>query len=476
MSKTYRKKFATRQRFMRIAFGAFLMVGLFAFLVFGGLASFFTSGNLLGFSLAAPMMGVVATDEEFKKTVLDTVTAAKQKVLDIAPKVDDLVAKFDNLDKSTKKSFEELTLVKNKANEDHLAMTQAVEKVLKQLSLERRAAYGNPVDRITNNEQLRTELNLLVRRAIPTAGCEAAIATLQKALGTTVTPGSTLVPTDALANEIYSTLQSYGVWNTFAVRRVGVVTTRFPVSTARPVMLFVDEAAQIGADATKAGTQVQLVIKKGAVLLLVSRELIRDANFDVTSMVLDDFAQAGAYRLDCMALAADGTADNVNGAYSGIFKAGTAFVAAAGNTKVEKLQLEDFLGTILAVDAQVLQRPCNWWMHNQQLIRTLAVRDGNRRPLFMTALEAPTARGIGSILGFPVIPAAAAPNTNAAGSKVMAFGEAAANVVGIRQDMEFDSSAEFKFDYDQMAYRGILRAGTILRNAGSIAVLTLPNA
>jgi HK97 family phage major capsid protein len=107
-------------------------------------------------------------------------------------------------------------------------------------------------------------------------------------------------------------------------------------------------------------------------------------------------------------------------------------------------------------------------------VRALSVRDGNKRPLFMTALEAPAAGGIGSILGYPVVPASAAPTTNAASAKVAAFGDPQGQVVGIRNDFEFAASEHHRFDYDQIAYRGLARFGNKIRSATAFAVLTLP--
>src|SRR5262245_1327260 len=51
-------------------------------------------------------------------------------------------------------------------------------------------------------------------------------------------------------------------------------------------------------------------------------------------------------------------------------------------------------------------------MHPQQVARTLGVKDLNGRPIFLTAIEAPSFGVVGSILGYPLTMAAVLPTTN----------------------------------------------------------------
>lgn len=478
ISKTYRRKFASKKTKLCAAMALALLciVGLFLGQALFGSAKITAGDDFAGLMLL-PMLGQVVTDEQFKKSVTDTLTEVKDAVTGKIKEVkDDLVAKYDNLAKDTKKAFEDLTLVKNKANESHEAVMLAIQKVNVQMQRERRMASGDPIQRIQQNDELRTRLNLAIRLQIPASYQGDSIAVLTKALGTGATPGSTMVMTDELLNEIYSVLETYGVWRSFKVTRLGTKLQRLPVATARPIALFVDEAAEIAADANKAGTEESLTPKKAAVMQYISGELLKDSSFDVSAMVLEDFGEAMGYRMDWCALNGTGVANDTNGSMTGIFTGGTTVTAAAGHIKVETTTFEDWINVILGVDAAVLQRAASWWMHNQILVRSLAVRDGNNRPLFQTALEAPTARGIGSILGYPVIPAAAAPTANTVGSKVAVFGDNNANVVGIRNDFEFAASEHHRFNFDQIAYRGLARFGTKIRKASAFGVLKLPNA
>ena len=154
-------------------------------------------------------------------------------------------------------------------------------------------------------------------------------------------------------------------------------------------------------------------------------------------------------------------------------------MAANGNTTVEATQLEDWQNALLTVSPQVLKRRAVWWMHPQVLIRALAVRDKNGRPLFQTYTEAPTPGGIGNILGYPVKPVAVGPTTNTAGNPVAAFGDPDGQAVGLRQDIEFATSDDIKFAENMRAFRCLMRAGVKLKTVADsttlkpISVLTL---
>lgn len=269
-------------------------------------------------------------------------------------------------------------------------------------------------------------------------------------------------------------LALYGKWNTLGVRRMGTKLTRLPIKTARPVANFIlTEAGPISDDTNVAGTEVTLQVLPIAVLLNVSRQVIDDALFDVTEIVLNDFVQAYNQRLDFAAFAANGTADGLNGGMTGIFNFWTAAVAANGNTNAAGLQLEDFMRVLLSVDAVTLERPGTaWWLHPQMLVRFLGVKDKNGRPLFLNALEAPTPSGIGSILGYPVHLCHAAPNVDGAGKPVAAFGDPDSLVVGIREDFGFEATDAYRWNTYERSFRGVGRAGVKGRIATGGAVLT----
>jgi HK97 family phage major capsid protein len=403
---------------------------------------------------------------EFQAKVLETVGKVKTTT-------EELTKNYDNLQKETKSAFEELTKLKNEQAASQGELTLAIKKLTLRMGQELRLANGDPIQRIKADPEKRNLLNAAVRMA-----CKAPLSAVHRTtLGEDATPGSTMI-VDALADDIYDTLAGYGAWSSFDVRRVGTKTTKFPVKTARAAANFIlTEGGDITEDTAKAGTSVDLTLEVIGALLPVSRQLLDDSEFDVTSDVLGDFAEAIAYRLDWACLQADGGADATDGNMTGIFGGGgTAAAAAAGNVTTETTDLEDWIKCLTTVDAGILSRPCKWWMNPQILVRALGVKDSNGRPIFLTALEAPAAGSIGSILGYPVVAAHAAPTANAANAKIAVFGDPGGLVVGMRNGFEMEQSDHAGFTTYERYFRGVARAGVKVRRSQAFAVLTLPGA
>jgi HK97 family phage major capsid protein len=414
--------------------------------------------------------GVALPEKEFQDKSLALMEQAKTGV-------EKLTQDFDRLDKETKKNFEDLTRLKN--NQGSLEDTlKAIQKVNLSLANERRMAFGTPIQRICNDPEKRARFNAWVRMAVDNNGDMTKIAKeLMKALGEDSSPGSTLINAE-LAQDIYDSLAMYGAWNTLGVRRLGTKIQKLPIKTVRPIAyVLMSEGDTLADDANKAGTSVDLEVEIIAVLLNVSMQLIQDSEFDITSDILNDFAEAFAYRLDFLAFAANGTstgtAAKLHGGMTGLFNFGTAAAAASGNTTVETLDFEDVTKCRLTVDSGVNSRATKWWMHPFILTRMLSIKDSNGRPIFLTALEAPTPGAIGSILGSPVVLVEAAPSTNSASAKVAVYGDPQAYCVGIRQDFTFESSDHHKWNTLQRSFRGYGRAGTKGRKASALATLTL---
>lgn len=95
-------------------------------------------------------------------------------------------------------------------------------------------------------------------------------AIVTKALGEDSGVGANLI-TPELATEIYNTLATYGIWNTFAVRRMGTKQRKLIVNTERPVANFIlTEGGTISDDSTKANTSVMAEVEVVAALMLIS--------------------------------------------------------------------------------------------------------------------------------------------------------------------------------------------------------------
>jgi HK97 family phage major capsid protein len=403
------------------------------------------------------------TDPE--KKLLAGVTAAGKQM-------DALTTQVDQWHTDTKKAAEDFTKAKNDfdgLSSSVKAFEQTIAKFRMQMACEKRMAFGDPIQRIVADEEKRTLVNALVRSVLAPLGVKMSEAH-QKALSEGSTPGSTYLKSD-LAKDIYDVLSSYGIWNTLSVERLGTLTTNFPVATADPIAQFIDEAGAISDDTNIAGSTVAATVKKIAVALYLSRELLQDSEYDVTSRVMKMFGRATAKRMDYAAFRADGTADATNGGFTGLFQFGTLVTAASGNTTMETLDFEDITSVLLTPGEEILNTAARWWLHQHILIRLLHIKDSNGRPIFLTALEAPAPNSVGTILGYPVTTGNICPTTNSAGSRVLSFGDPDGFAVGIRQDLEIASSEHVRFLNDQVTFRGVARASFKGKAATSFGVL-----
>jgi hypothetical protein len=89
------------------------------------------------------------------------------------------------------------------------------------------------VQRILADPEKKCLLNGMIRKAL---GAPLS-ADHQKALGSGSAPGSTYI-NDSLDTDIYDSLGTYGIWNTFDVKTVSTLNNKFLVKTARPSALF----------------------------------------------------------------------------------------------------------------------------------------------------------------------------------------------------------------------------------------------
>ncbi len=412
--------------------------------------------------------GAALAEAEFQKKVL-----SNQRVM--KTEQEKLLTSYDNLDKETKKTFEELTKVKNQFggyDSEFKRIDLLVKKLQLQLALEGRMANGGNTlsvgQRLIRDEEKARQVFAQVARAIgmPQAA--------ERALGEDSSPGSTLI-NDELSTDIYDSLMRFGAWSTLGVRAVGTKGHKIPVKTAIPVANFIlTEGDTIADDSNKAGTQVALEMEVIAVLLNVSLQLIEDGEIDVVADVLDDFVEALNHRLDFACFSGAGTANATHGGITGLFGFGTAATATATRTTIAATKYDDWLKCLTTVDAVVLSRPARWWMHPTLMAAAIGVKDDNGRPIFQTALESPQAGGLLNLFGYPVTPVGAAPSTNAASAKVAAFGDPRAFAVGVRKQFTIEESDHARWNTLQRSFRGHGRADAAGLKASALAVMTLP--
>jgi HK97 family phage major capsid protein len=402
-------------------------------------------------------------EAEFQKKVIggiETVTG-KTEVLETAQQK--ILADVTRLDGETKRALEDLTKVKGNVNE----FSQTLARVQGLLKREERAAFGDPIARISASEEHGRYLVANFKRAagLPLTAVEkTAITGIDSGIGAAVIPQET-------SNMIYDALLRYGQWSTLGVMPIGSRTQIVPLVSARPTAYWVAQGAQITEGAVT-GTSVTLTIKEAAAWLPVANAQLEDADPSFGGYLADLLAQAVAYRMDWACFAADGTNDTTDGAFTGIAVGGTAAGAASGNVSVATLDYDDFVKCLTTVDAGVLGRQAKWWIHPTILAKITLIKDSNGRPIFQNALEAPSPGAIGSICGYPVIVTGTMPSTDSTSSVVAVFGDPQAQAVGVRKNIQFDQSADFQFDYNRTAFRTIMRGGTVTKLATGLAKLT----
>lgn len=292
-----------------------------------------------------------------------------------------------------------------------------------------------------------------------------------KALTEGATPGSYTID-DRLHTEMYSLIAEYGVWPIFDVIPVGTMATKLITDDTDPTMGFVAENTAPGSEAAVTGSSASVSVKKAMAYMAVSSELMEDSEIDIVGYLLPKFANAAALRADHICLAADGTDDATDGTYTGLFSGGTTSSLAATENTIEEADYADFLNVLLAPAASVLSRPTTrWFAHPQMIVRILSILDGNNRPIFLPALDAPAPGALGSILGYPVTLAHAAPNTNTAELPVLAFGDAKGQALLMRRQLTFGASEHFQFDKDNTVFRATTRFASKTRKATAFGVM-----
>jgi len=431
------------------------------------------------------------TEIEFQKTVLAGVETITGEVKTIQTNQDKLLADYSRLDAQTKTAFEDLTKVKNHAN-DVATVLVGINKVIANLQRESRQAFGDPIQRILSNPDRREYWNAIAR-AIMFPGSPLP-EVLTKAFTGVASPGSLTIPTE-IASEFFDVLYQYGAWPSLGQYPVGARTNTYPILTARPNYYWV--GAGVSAPSTPessaitegsfTGTSVNLTIETMGVLVHVTEELIEDSTVDISGLVMRNMAQSVSQGLDFTFFngAAGGT--RTDSGYRGVFNMGATnanmiATAASGNTTMAGLELDDWLRCLTTVTGGTLQRPCRWWMHPRVLASTCLIRDQNGRPLFQTATDAPLG-GIGSILGYPVTTVASAPDTAVSSSatpnaKVAAFGDPQGYAVGIRRGVDLQSTNLLKFVENMRSFRALTRAGGVCLQSGAtvvpLSILTMP--
>jgi hypothetical protein len=345
---------------------------------------------------------------------------------------------------------------------------RALRQALSVAAVERHHQVNDMVERVLDVDPLRRLLlNAQVRQITGSVMTEEQ-KDLVRAIDETEVIGGPLPA--VYGQDLYTLQPFYGAYSTLHVQPIGNRRGIFPVITGYPTASFVLPNVQIPEDSSLAGTSVTGATVDVSALINCSLRLLEDAEADLSGFVLENTMQAIGQRLDTACFIGNGVQDPANGGVTGIFPDATiaTSVAASGHVKLENCDQDDFTKVMATVDAATLQRPCRWWVSSALLPALLRCKDGSGKPLLEFHPEA----GGFYLLGFPVTLVAVAPSTNAAASKVMAFGDPRAYVVPMANAYKLESSDHNRWNYLQRSFRATNRATGKLRKKEGFATLT----
>lgn len=280
---------------------------------------------------------------------------------------------------------------------------------------------------------------------------------------------------EPLATDVYALLLRYAAFRTFGVIPLATGKTKLASVTGKADAYWYQASSQgtaITADASITGGSISPECATVGALVEVSGEALADGKTTFEGALLQAIVEGLGYRLDWSCLQAAGNADTTDGGMTGVFAHASVPVvnAGAGNTNVASLTFDDFANLIGGVTPSALANPCRFWIAPNFIPSVLKIKDGSER-----LLKPPTGPDDEwRILGYAVTWAAAAPSTDAASSKVAAFGRGDAFSVALRQDFEVVSSAASnKWVQNIWRIRAIARARCLMRDATSLATLKL---
>ncbi len=232
-------------------------------------------------------------------------------------------------------------------------------------------------------------------------------------------------------------------------------TLNIPKESTLPTWSWVNENSSITSSKPQLGTY-QIVPQKGAAIVVMSNELLRDANVNIAQYVIKKIAQARGTGEDVQFFKGSGSP------FTGIFAAGNTFgntVTASGDGTTVTYQ--NLLDCVYGVDQNYLAG-ASWFMHRTMVSVVQGLKDSNNRPIFIPAGQGTPAE----LFGFPVVVLENGNASNSTGSKpVVLLGNLEASIIGDVAGMDVRILTEATIDstnlaqFDLSAVRVISRVG-----------------
>ena len=239
-----------------------------------------------------------------------------------------------------------------------------------------------------------------------------------------------------------------------------------PKLTAGPTVYYPSEAASITASKATFGT-IALSVKRSAILVKMSNQLIQDSIVDVASRIASRAGYELSYTEDGEFINGDGT--STYGGETGVdsaLGAGGKVTLGSGDTTWSTVTLAD-LNELVAKLPSAYTPQASFIMHRQfyssTVQRLLYAAGGNSTD----SISGPTSTGESAFLfGYPVRFTDQMP-ADSAGNLACLFGSwSQAVVLGDRSAIEIGVSAEFAFDEDVTTLRATSRSDLAVHDPG----------
>jgi HK97 family phage major capsid protein len=228
-----------------------------------------------------------------------------------------------------------------------------------------------------------------------------------------------------------------------------------PKENAMPSWNWVNENASITSSKPTVQT-ITLAPKKGAAIVVLSNELLKDANINIAGYVMGKIAQAKGTSEDAQMFAGTGSP------FTGVYDPSNTFgnVELTSTTLASSLIYQDLLNAIAGIDQNYLTGAA-WYFHRTILPVVAGLTDDSNRPLLEPAFGDLPMR----LLGFPVRLIENAPTLSSVtgGKPFVILGNLENSYIGDVQGMEVTLLSEATIDgtslgqFDLSAVRVISR-------------------
>lgn len=261
--------------------------------------------------------------------------------------------------------------------------------------------------------------------------------------------GGYLVPAVTMA-KILELEPTYGQARKYmSVIPVGGGVTRIPKESTLPTWTWgVSENTSITSSKPTFST-LDLTPYKGAAIVVVSNEMLRDANVNVGAYVIKKIAQAKGTGEDSQCFNGSGSP------FTGIFATANTFGGEFNCTTTNAITFANLLSVAYGVD-QAYLAGASWFMSRTVIAAVQGLVDDQHRPIFMPAQGGQPA----TMLGYPVVVVENAPSSSVSDNRpLLLLGNLENSFIGDVEGMNITLLNEATIDatslgqYDLSAFR-----------------------